>query len=262
MTTITPVTHSRHAAMRWRRSGSYAFAADRAVVPLVGAELAKAALAFPIALIEQGEAFVPAAVLGLEPSRNLFVAGDGRWLGGYVPSALRAYPFALGRTEDGQQLLCINEASGLITGGPEGERFFEDDGTPSEAVRQVLDFLTRIEQNRSVTAAGCATLQAKNLIEPWPVTLKIDRGERRIEGLFRVSEAALNALDDEAFLSVRKTGALPLAYAQLLSMQQLRVLGELAAARAPRTQQVQLGQDLDLSWLEGDILKLDPGKLH
>ena len=262
MTAITPITQTRHAAMRWRRSGSYAFAAGSAVIPLVGAELARAALAFPIALIGEGEAFVPAAVLGLEPNRNLFVASDGRWLGGYVPAALRGYPFVLGRTEDGQQLLCFNEASGLLTDGPPGERFFEDDGTPAETVRQMLDFLTNIEQNRAVTAAACAALQAKDLIEPWPITLKTDQGERKIEGLFRVNEAALNALDDEAFLGLRKTGVLPLAYAQLLSMQQLRVLGELAAAHAPRTQPVQLGQDLDLSWLDSDILKLDPGKLH
>lgn len=91
---------------------------------------------------------------------------------------------------------------------------------------------------------------------------KTDQGERKLEGLFRVNEAALNALDNEAFLSVRKSGALPVAYAQLLSMQQLRVLGELAQARAQRTQQVQLGQDLDLSWLDSDILKLGSGKPH
>lgn len=112
MTAITPVTHSRHAAMRWRHNHSYAFAADRAVIPLVAAELAKAALAFPIAFIGEGEALVPAAVLGLESNRNLFVAEGGRWLGGYVPAALRGYPFVLGRTEDGQQLLYVDEAAG------------------------------------------------------------------------------------------------------------------------------------------------------
>lgn len=260
MPTVTPITPSRHAAMRWRRHDSYAFAADRAVIPLVGAELARAAPAFPIAFIRKGEGFVPAAVLGLEPNRNLFVAPDGRWIVSYVPSALRGCPFLLRRTQDGRQMLCVDEASGLVSGGPEGERFFEDDNTPAPAVRQIMDFLTQVEQNRAVTAASCAALQATNLIEPWPIARKSDQGERKLEGLFRMNEAALNALDDEAFLSVRKSGALPLAYAQLLSMQQLRVLGELAAARAPRTQQVPLGQDLDLSWLDSDILKLASSK--
>jgi len=262
MATITPITRSRHATMRWRGNVSYAFAADRAVVPLVGAELFRAVLAFPVAFIRQGEGFVPAAVLGLESNRNLFVAEDGRWLGGYIPAALRGHPFVLGRTEEGQQLLCVDEASELVGEGPEGERFFEDDGTPAEAVRRVLDFLTRVEQNRAATAAICAALQARNLVEPWPITLKGDQGERKIEGLFRVNEAGLNALDDEAFLSVRKSGALPIAYTQLLSMQQLRVLRDLAAARVPRPQQPQLGPELDLSWLEGDGIKFNFGKMH
>jgi len=105
MTTIYPISQTRHAAKHWQRFSSYAFAANSAILPLVGTELAKAALAFPIALIQQGKGFVPAAVLGLEPGKNLFVAPDGRWLGSYVPSALRGYPFLLGNTEDGKQLL-------------------------------------------------------------------------------------------------------------------------------------------------------------
>jgi hypothetical protein len=169
------------------------------------------------------------AVLGVEPNRNLFVGEDGRWLGGYVPAALRGYPFVLGRGADGRQMLCVDEASALVTDGPEGERFFEDDATLSPAVRQTLDFLTRIEQSRVVTATACGVLQGRNLIEPWPITLKTHQAERRIEGLFRVNEGALNALEDDAFVSLRKAGALPLAYAQLLSMQQLRVLVSAAA---------------------------------
>jgi len=261
MATIAPVTPSRHAAKRWRRSVSYAFAAERAAIPLVGAELARAAVAFPIAFIQQGEGFVPVAMLGVEPNRNLFIAQDGRWLGAYVPCALRGYPFVLGRGADGRQMLCVDEASALVTDGPEGERFFEDDATPSAAVRQVLDFLTRIEQSRVITATACGALQGRNLIEPWPITLKSDQGQGKIEGLFRVNESALNALDDAAFLNLRKTGALPLAYAQLLSMQQLRVL-ELAAGHAQRAQPAQPEQDLDLSLPDSEALKLGSVKLH
>jgi hypothetical protein len=259
MTTITPISQSRHSALRWRRCDSYAFAAKHAVVPLIAAELAKAVLAFPVALIRKNEAFVPVAVLGLEAGRNLFVAEDGRWLGAYVPAALRGYPFVLGRTEEGKQLLCVDEGSGLV-GGAEGERFFEDDGTPSKVVRQIMDFLTQMERNRDATAAACAALQSCNLIEPWPLAVKTGQDERKIDGLFRINEATLNALDDEAFLGVRRSGGLPVAYAQLLSMQQVRVL-DLASTRARRAQEALVAPDLDLSWLDSDILKLG-GKPH
>ena len=260
MPTMTPITKSRHTAMRWRRPDSYAFTAGTAVIPLVGAELAQAAVACPIAFIEHGEAFVPAAVLGLEPNRNIFVAEDGRWLGAYVPAAVRGFPFMLAATESGQQLLCFDEASGFLADARDGERFFEADGTLAPAVRQVLDFLTKVEENRTVTVAACAALQARNLIEPWPIAVRAAGSERRIEGLFRVNEAAFNALDDAAFLAMRTTGALPLAFAQVMSMPQLRLLVERAGA--PRVQKMQWGQDLDLSWIEGGTLTIGPGKLH
>ncbi len=258
MTTIYPISQTRHAAKRWQRFSSYAFAADSAVLPLVGAELAKAALAFPIALIRQGEGYVPAAVMGLEPGKNLFVAPDGRWLGSYVPSAVRGYPFLLGNAEDGKQLLCVNEASGLVTDGPEGERFFEDDDRPAQAVKDLHDFFTQVERNRLATAAACAALQAQNLVEAWPIAVKTEVGERRIEGLFRVNETAMTALADEAFLSLRQSGALALAYAQLLSMQHLPTLGKLheararaAAAQAPATP----NRELDFSYLDSGTIR-------
>ena len=48
-----------------------------------------------------------------------------------------------------------------------------------------------------------------------------------IEGLFRVDEAALNALPDDAFLSLRPSGALNLATAHLLSLNQMNQFAKL-----------------------------------
>ena len=50
-------------------------------------------------------------------------------------------------------------------------------------------------------------------------------------GLSRINEAALNALDDAAFLVLRKTGALPLAYLHFLSVAQLSVFERLNVAQ-------------------------------
>ena len=262
MANYVPVTKERHATKRWRRYRSYAFAAQQAGVPLVGAELGQAVRTFPVAFIKQAETFVLVAVLGLVQGRNLFVTPDGRWLGPYVPAALRVYPFALARTEQGKQVFCVDEASGLVIDGPDGEPFLDEAGNgPSEQVKQLLDFLLKVEQNRVGTATATAALQSAGLIQPWPIVLKTQKGEEKVEGLFRVNEPALNALDDDAFLELRRKGAIPLAYAQIISMSNLGVLGRLSAAQAPAqpqaAPQVQLGQDLDLSFLEsGGTLKL------
>jgi len=47
MQDVFPIHPERHGAMRWKRAGSFSFAADRGVVPLGGSEIAEAALAFP-----------------------------------------------------------------------------------------------------------------------------------------------------------------------------------------------------------------------
>ncbi len=246
MAEFVPISVQRHGALRWRRFTSYEFARESAMVSLVAAELPKATMAMPIALIprepagadpanaEQAVAqtgFMPAAVLGLEPGRCLYVGADGRWLGRYVPSALRGYPFRLFQADGDRLALCINEASGLVATDGD-EPFFDDQGEVAPAVRQVMDFLTQVEGNRAVTLRGCDCLERHGLIESWPVRLQGPTGEQPLTGLYRVNEAALNALPAQALAEVRDGGGLALAYCQLLSMKHLGVLGELLQAHA------------------------------
>jgi len=70
-------------------------------------------------------------------------------------------------------------------------------------------------------------LDDAGLITPWELNLKQGEEVVPVTGLFRVDEAALNKLDDDDFLTLRKAGGLPVVYAQLLSMTQLTVLERL-----------------------------------
>ncbi|MBK5969011.1 MULTISPECIES: SapC family protein [Thiorhodovibrio] len=242
MTQFVPISAEQHASLRWRRYTSYGFAQQTHLAAVVGAELPKAAMSLPIALIPRSGAtggqsedkpgYMFVALLGLEPSVNLFVAPDGRWLGRYIPAALRGHPFRLAQAGEDKLALCVDQDSGLI--GEDGdEPFFDQNNEVAEPVKQVMEFLTQIERNRTATLGICDRLQAQGLIQPWPVKLQgADGGERTLEGLFRIDEAALNALSAEGLAELRDAGALSLAYCQLLSMQQLSLLGELAQARA------------------------------
>ena len=234
MPSISPVSRERHAAKRWLRVQSYDFAKNDAIAPLVMVELPKAMHSFPIGFVKQVDGFLPAAVLSLEQGRNLYIGPDGKWIGGYVPASVRGYPFRIGETEDGGQLLCIDEESGLVTDGPEGEAFFDEDGSLSEEIKKVLDFLGQIYQNRAATLRLCQLLTDKKLIEPWTIRVRASDGEKDLQGLFRVNEAALNGLDTETFDEVRRAGALPMIYCQLLSMQHMELLGRLVQAHAQR----------------------------
>lgn len=228
---IVPISLERHGNKTFRRFTSYAFAANETVVPLVGAELSKATVSFPIAFLKQGEETVLVGVLGTEPGSNLFVAPDGKWVGTYVPAAFRAYPFILANSQDNRQVLCINEASGLVVDGPSGERFFTEESKPDEAIRSILDFLTKIHENRFLTERACQSIAKLDLLEPWTITAPGENGPRNVTGLWRISEGKLGLLADDAFLELRKTGAIAIAYGQLMSMGHLPMLERLSALR-------------------------------
>jgi len=259
MSNYQVISRERHADQRWQRYTSYAFAAQDAVIALTAAELPKAVMSLPVAFIEQDGAFVPVAVLGLQPGANLFVSAGSSWTGQYIPAAVRCHPFQLAATESDQKVLCIDEESGLLSNGPAGERFFSDDGQPAQATLDILNFLNQVDQSRRATVAACAALNQYKLFSPWPITVKSDAGEQQVAGLFQINESALGQLPAQALYELAQVGALPVAYCQLLSMQHLPVLGQLAQERAraatPAPAVILPLGDLDLEFLKrGDTI--------
>lgn len=250
MLNVQVVQPERHVGLRWQRFGSYEHAAADAVAHLVLPEISRACVAMPIGFIMAREKLVPVAVQGLEPGRNLFVAEDGRWLGGYIPAAYRSHPFALGSTREGQPILCVLEDSDLL-GKSGGEPFYDEHGQQAPCLKQVLEFMIEVSRQRQATQRVCAALQKHSLIEPWIFKSATDAGERHVEGLYRVDKVALKALSARGFEELRLAGALPVIYCQLLSMQHLPNLHRMAQdgrsgiqARPPA-----IDGDLDLEFL-------------
>lgn len=229
---IQAVSRNHHAALRWQRYAGYGFVAGTVLAPLAAVELAQATLALPLALVERDGHWTINAVLGLQPGQNLFVDANGAWLGGYVPASFRGHPFLIGAKPGGEPTLCVDDGSGLVTEGPEGEPFFEADGQLSPALTQVLGFLQATAESEDIAVAACEQLVRAGVVEAWPITLQSDAGPQSVTGLYRVNETALNALDASTFADLRHRGALGLAYAQLLATAHLSRLGQLAQARA------------------------------
>jgi hypothetical protein len=256
---IKAITQQEHAQKRFKRYASYQFAATDAIIPLVVRELARASMVLPIAFAKHDNAFVLVAVQGLAAGKNLFVDPDGRWLGRYIPSAYRGYPFALLQAPDDRMVLCFDENSGLLSDN-EGEPFFDGDET-TQAIKDILNFLTQIASSRQTTEVLCALLDKHQLIQPWPIKLKNDDQDnesegRSLEGLYRIDEAAFNKLDAESLYEFKQAGALPLIFCQLLSMQHLPALGELSKAHYDAEQQATLPKteagEIDMSFLADD----------
>ena len=247
LTNLVPVSAVTHAGKAWPAFDNLAFAAAQAVVPLLGAEFAKVAVSMPIAFIEQaGGQYLPVAVMSPIAGRNFFIGTSGQWLGGDAPAALRSYPFRLGRFGGAEELtLCIDEDSGLVvdTDGA-GQPFFDADGKPSAATKAMLDFLLQIERTRSHTDLAVAALAGAGLIGPWSLQVRTGDTIQPVNGLFRIDEARLDALDDAAFLRLRQSAALPLAYLQLLSMGQVAVFNRLSQSQQQIAQSGQRQQQI------------------
>ena len=101
-----------------------------------------------------------------------------------------------------------------------------------------MELLQQIEQSRWHTDLAVAALAEARLIQPWPLTVKHGNQQVAVNGLHRIDEAALNALDGDTFLKLRKSSSLVLAYAQLISMQNIGVFGQLAAIQQRLAQHV------------------------
>ncbi|WP_322529111.1 SapC family protein [Salinicola sp. LHM] len=261
MTEWIALSRTRHTDSHFLPRQGYAFAADRQVTPILLAELGKLLPHYPLGFVQQGDQFQPVALLGLS-GPNRYLHPDGRWMADYVPAGLRGYPFTLANAEDNQQVLCIDHDH--IQEEPNdsvSEALFDDEGSLSQRVQQTLDFLQQCESNRQLTIRACQTLGELGLIEPWP--LQIGRGEDQtplqVQGLFRINEKALNALEPTAFADLRKHGALALAYAQLFSLNQLHQLIEREKFHARQQPAQSPNGNLDSLFGEDDDLSFDFG---
>ena len=234
MTEFTAIAPESHAKKVWKNVPDYAFAAADTVIPLVGAELSKAISAMPTGFIKQEVGYQLVGITSLQAGMNMYVAPDGKWLGAYIPAMLAAYPFRLAHQEESpdKSILCINEASGLVVESTEdGNAFFDDQNQPTQEIKDILNLLSDFQVNLAVTQRAVNALDDAGLITPW--ALQIQQGEEvvPVAGLFNIDEAALNKLDDDDFLALRKANGLAVAYAQLLSMNQLTVLERLGELR-------------------------------
>lgn len=227
MSSYVPISSELHKDNRWLRHPSLAFAKTENVTPLFANELVDAIHALPVAFVRHEEGFVLVAVMGLRPGENLLVSDQGRWLGNYTPLTYRTRPFMLLETPGNkeQQVLCIEESN--FTDGEIGEALFNEDGEITDVVGEIFKLLSHYNSTRFLTQDICAALAEHELIVPWALTVDDGVTEQPFNGLYRIDEAALNTLSDDAFLALRKAAAFPVIYAQLFSMNNMATLSNL-----------------------------------
>lgn len=268
MSNYVPLSREQHNRLRLAQSRSYAPFKTVTSVPIILDEITLAAREYPI-LFPEGEAQMPFVLTGMRPETNAFVDDAGNWLAHYIPLDVRKYPFGLSATpaaasgaeavdeeEEGKTryTLCIDpEAPDLKD--LDGPLVFQPQGALCGGAKARADIAKRLLERNAVTKILVQVLEDAGLLVPREISMNLGLEKRKLRGFRVVDEKKLNALSDEDFADLRNKGGLPLAYAQLMSMANLR-LGPLAgqsnSAPMDAGSDKSSGEDFDLSGFADD----------
>lgn len=198
------------------------------VVPLSLSEFAPACRDYPIVFLspDAGRTFGAVAVLGLQVLQNLFILTDGTWdRRAYLPAYVRRHPFCMARVaREGESrkdhLICVEQSALRESGEP----LHDESGAPLPQwqllERLILDFENDLMRGEEL----CALLAELQLLEAFSMKAEIDGFTMQLEGMHRVSQAALESLPEAALRRLLGAGVMDKIYAHLLSLDNFRRL--------------------------------------
>lgn len=225
---LSPKTHG---ALGWQPFTHYGFTSKDSVAPMLAAEISQAIGCLPIAFIRSSSGtYQLVAVLSLRPGKNEFVDTDGRWKGRYVPAIFRGHPFQLKShpNKADQLLLCIDRKSEWVHDPAHSgdQPIFTAEGELSGRVKEVLAFLQRCQQDQKRTERLVAQLEQHGLIKPWLLQKSADSKGQGLM-LHHIKEKDMQSLSGDTLHALSKTGALTLAYSQIMGQARLQeMLGD------------------------------------
>ena len=189
-----PVSRARHGDWSVEVTANYAFAREINSVPLMAVEFPHAVSEYAIVFSGTEGEVLPAVILGVRASENLFLREQTTWDANYIPAFVRRYPFVFSRSTD-QFMLCVDEEYPGFNQTGRGQALFAESGEPSTYVGNVLNFLKEYQAQFLRTQAFCARLVELKLLEPMQAQVRADSGERlSLGGFMAVNRERLKAL--------------------------------------------------------------------
>lgn len=228
-----PVSSARHSGWSVEIGTDYTFSKNVNAVPLMAVEIPNAAAEYAVVFSGSDEAIMPAVILGMRGSENLYLTMQGGWQAKYLPAFVRRYPFVFSSSTDGSTFtLCIDESFPGFNQQGRGERLFDDQNKPTPYVENVLKFLEQYQLEFRRTQAFCAKLRELGLLETMRAQANLATGERvQLTGFMAVNRDRLKALPAQALAELAKTDALELLYLHLQSMRNFSGMMDRLGAR-------------------------------
>jgi hypothetical protein len=222
---LQPLSSSVHANFKALPSDKAPYLAVANAIPLTIDEFMMAQRHFPI-VFSSGEVPVPLALMGLNDGVNVFIDDEGKPINPvYIPAYVRRYPYLLARLDQNAEelSLCFDPTSGMVGEGEEGNALFDGD-KPAEGLTAILKFCEDFEIAAQRTTAFVKELQEMDLLIDGEVTIQpTDASQPFIYRGFRmVDEEKMREMNGDQLRKINQNGILPLIYAHLFSLPQIR----------------------------------------
>ena len=225
---IVPVTQARHGKRSIEAGTDFAFSRKVNSVPITSVEFLQTAAEYPIVFTGEGGTPNPAVILGVREGENVYLDSRGGWTARYIPAFVRRYPFIFFTGDGGKTFaLCIDESFPGLNEQGLGQRLFDDQGTPTLYVEEVLRFLKQYQLEMQRTESFCTRLMELNLLVPMQAQVDVGASTRiSLTGFMVVDREALKALPPQTLSELARTDALELVYAHLHSMRHFAAIRE------------------------------------
>jgi hypothetical protein len=223
---IEPLNVTQHGKMKVRTVLRMAQVGRTHAIPVTVDEFTLIQRYYPI-VFSVGDNPIPIALMGLNEGVNVFLDENGRPLDShvYIPAYVRRYPFVLARLRpDSDELsLCFDPTADAVGDFDQGEALFEGD-QPSEATKAILAFCEQFEAAGQRTAAFMEELTKGDLLMDGEVAIQPEGVAQPFvyRGFRMVDEEKLRNLRGDELRKMNQNGMLPLIYAHLFSLTQMR----------------------------------------
>lgn len=230
MTNHVPLEKDKHANLKVIESHDYTRFKGQNLIPIVGKDFFTLSAEFPLVFVvnQENQDFVPVAIMGLRDGENLYCR-ENPYPAHVIPLGFGNAPFAIAATSETREqfVVMVDEDSELLS-ETEGQALFKEDGEKSDYMEARVESLVQAAQMREQTMQICKILKERELLVTHQVQLQHRQDGQRynIEGIYTIDEQKLNDLSDDDYLELRKQGLIPLIYAHLSSLQQLRRVSE------------------------------------
>ena len=233
MSQIVPLDAKLHKNFSINPQGSFNFAQNDQLCPLVLTELPRVVFQTPIVFSKRHENQIGIfALQGLLPGTNLILDEAKKWSLPYVPARYRCYPFCLLKKENSDEtenlIVCFDDSLGVVGEHTEKNsvRLFAENGEPTDHLKKVISFLQEMHRAELQTIAGLKVLSDLELLTDWRINLTSEDSTKEIKGLLKIDLRKVSSLSDKNFLLLRKKNLIPTVYEHIFSLRTINNLSK------------------------------------